>query len=115
MTTHRDVIDRYMDGFRRSDHEQILGCLTDDVTWYLPGHADLSGKEAFDGEIENDAFEGRPTLTVDRYVEDDDTVVIVGEGDGLPAGCRPRSASPSATSSSSPATSSPASSPTWSR
>ena len=78
--TRKAVVDRYFDGFRRSDHAQILACLTDDVAWDLPGFAHLQGKEAFDREIENDEFVGSPTLTVDRVVEEGDTVVAIGEG-----------------------------------
>ena len=77
----KDVAETYFDGFRRGDHEQILGCLTDDVAWDLPGYRHLTGKEAFDQEIENDDFVGRPTLIVDRLVEEGDTVVALGEGE----------------------------------
>ena len=80
MSRHKDVVDAYFDGFRRGDHELILSCLTDDVVWDLPGHAHLTGKAAFDQEIENAEFVGRPTLTVDRLVEDDATVVAIGAG-----------------------------------
>jgi hypothetical protein len=27
----KDVVARYIDGFRRNDHAQIMSCLTDDV------------------------------------------------------------------------------------
>lgn len=69
-----------MDGFRRSDHAQILTCLADDVVWVLHGYRTLRGKEAFDGEIENDAAVGSPTLNLDRLIEEGDTVVAVGNG-----------------------------------
>lgn len=82
MSTRTDVVERYFDGFRRSDHDLILSCLTDDVVWDLPGHAHLEGKEAFDGEIENPEFEGSPVLTVERLLEADDAVVATGEGEG---------------------------------
>lgn len=72
---HKHVVEAYFDGFRRSDHRQILACLTDDVLWDLPGYTHLSGRDAFDQEIENDAFVGRPTLRVDRLVEESDIVV----------------------------------------
>lgn len=52
--------------------------LTDDVTWEIPGFFDISGKGAFDNEIENDAFEGHPKLTIERLVEEEDVVVAVG-------------------------------------
>jgi ketosteroid isomerase-like protein len=74
------VVERYFEGFRRGDHGMILAYLTEDVVWDLPGFKHLEGKEAFDGEIENEAFEGRPSLNVDRLVEDGDTVVAIGEG-----------------------------------
>ncbi len=82
MTARTTVVERYFDGFRRSDHEQVLACLTDDVVWDLPGHAHLEGKEAFDGEIENPDFEGNPRLVVDRLLEGADAVVAIGEGEG---------------------------------
>ena len=28
---------RYLDGFRKNDHEQILSCLTDDIEWTVFG------------------------------------------------------------------------------
>jgi uncharacterized protein len=80
MSERKQVVERYFEGFRRGDHEMVLGCLTDDVVWDLPGFKHLEGKEAFDGEIENDAFEGRPSLEVDRLVEEGDTVVALGGG-----------------------------------
>src|SRR5262245_63302731 len=85
MSTRKAVVDRYFDGFRRSDHGQILGCLTNDVVWDLPGFKHLEGKAAFDGEIENEAFVGPPTLDVERLVEEGDTVVAIGTGSGTPA------------------------------
>ena len=82
MSTRKAVVDRYFDGFRRSDHGQILDCLTDEVVWDLPGFKHLEGKAAFDGEIENEAFVGPPTLDVDRLVEEGDTIVAIGTGSG---------------------------------
>jgi ketosteroid isomerase-like protein len=82
VSERKRVVERYFEGFRRGDHELILGCLNDDVVWDLPGFKYLEGKEAFDGEIENDAFEGRPLLELDRLVEEGDTVVAIGTGQG---------------------------------
>ena len=81
MTPLKDVVETYFEGFRRSDHTQILACLTDDVVWDLPGYAHLVGKDAFDQEIENDDFVGSPTLTVDRLIEEADAVVAIGNGE----------------------------------
>jgi ketosteroid isomerase-like protein len=38
----------------------------------------LFGKEAFDNEIENDAFVGSPTITITRMTEEDDVVIAEG-------------------------------------
>lgn len=81
MSARKAVVERYFDGFRSSDHGEILACLTDDVVWDLPGYAQLTGKDAFDREIENAEFVGSPTLTVDRLVEESDTVVAIGTGE----------------------------------
>jgi ketosteroid isomerase-like protein len=78
MSENKKTVERYIDGFRKSHHDQILSCLTDDVEWEMPGFFFLSGKEAFDNEIENDAFEGRPTLTITRMTEENDVVVAEG-------------------------------------
>ena len=45
MTSNKATIERYMEGFRRSDHVQILSCLTDDVEWEIPGAFHVRGKE----------------------------------------------------------------------
>jgi ketosteroid isomerase-like protein len=67
-----------MEGFRRSDHAQILSCLTEDVEWELPGVFHLHGKEAFDKEIENEAFVGSPGITITRLTEENDVVIAEG-------------------------------------
>lgn len=67
-----------MEGFNESDHAKILSCLTDDVVWILPGVFHKTGKDEFDKEIENDAFEGKPVIHVIRYIEEGDIVVAEG-------------------------------------
>jgi ketosteroid isomerase-like protein len=78
MTENKTTVAKYMDGFTHSNHEHILSCLTDDVEWDIPGAFHLVGKDAFDREIENDAFTGSPTITIIRMVEEDDVVVAEG-------------------------------------
>jgi ketosteroid isomerase-like protein len=78
MTENKTVVERYMEGFRRSDHERILSCLTDDVEWEIPGAFHIRGKEAFDQHIENADFVGSPAITVTRLTEEDDVVVAEG-------------------------------------
>ena len=80
MSTRKTVIEKYIDGFRRSDHAQILSCLADDVVWVLHGHKTLRGKHAFDAEIENEAFEGHPTINLERLIEEGDCVAVTGNG-----------------------------------
>ena len=78
MTENKKMVDRYMDGFRKADHGQILSCLTDDVEWEIPGVFHARGKEAFDKQIEGDGFVGSPVITVTRLTEDDGVVVAEG-------------------------------------
>jgi ketosteroid isomerase-like protein len=78
MSPNNRVVEKYLDGFRKGDHEQVLSCLTDDVVWDLPGAFHLVGKEAFDKEIENPAFQGRPRITITRTTEENDVVVAEG-------------------------------------
>jgi uncharacterized protein len=78
MSENKRTVERYMDGFRTSDHAQVLSCLTDDVEWEMPGAFHLHGREAFDQEIENPAFTGRPAITVTRMTEENDVVVAEG-------------------------------------
>jgi ketosteroid isomerase-like protein len=76
--SNKEVIQTYMDGFRKVDHTQILSCLTDDVVWEMAGLFYKVGKEAFDKEIENDTFIGKPTITLIRMGEEGNIVVAEG-------------------------------------
>jgi len=69
---------RYIDGFRTSNHEKILSCLTENIFWEMPGFFQLTGKEAFDKEIENDLFEGKPEIDIVRLVEENNLVIAEG-------------------------------------
>jgi ketosteroid isomerase-like protein len=78
MSPNKQIVQKYMDAFTRTDHAEILSCLTDDVEWVIPGAFHLTGKAAFDKEIENDAFVGSPTINVTRMIEEHDIVVAEG-------------------------------------
>jgi ketosteroid isomerase-like protein len=80
VSSHKATVEAYIDGFRHTDHAAILACLAEDVVWVLHGYRTIRGREAFDGEIENDAATGSPTLIIDRLIEEGDTVVAVGHG-----------------------------------
>jgi uncharacterized protein len=78
MSKNKKIVEKYIDGFNNSDHGKILSCLTDDVEWILPGVFHLKGKDAFDKEIENPAFVGRPTIIVTRMIEENNIVIAEG-------------------------------------
>ena len=79
MTENKKTVERYMDGFNKSDHVQILSCLTEGVEWEIPGLFDIVGKAAFDKEIENDAFIGKPLIIITRMIEENNIVVSEGK------------------------------------
>jgi ketosteroid isomerase-like protein len=78
MSQNKQTIQKYIEGFTRNDHGQILSCLTEDVEWLMPGAFHLSGKDAFDREIENPAFVGSPEIRITRMTEENDVVVAEG-------------------------------------
>ena len=67
-----------MDGFRKTDRPQILGCLTDDVEWVIPGAFQVQGKSDFASHIVDEGFASHPVITVSRMTEEDDVVVAEG-------------------------------------
>ena len=38
MSSNKAIVERYIDGFNRSDHAQILSCLADDIDWTVFGY-----------------------------------------------------------------------------
>ena len=82
MSPQELLVQRYMDGFQRSDHPAILSCLTDDVVWRIFGSRTTQGKAAFDKEIETPGFEGSTDYSVERTLSAGDTTIITGTGHG---------------------------------
>ena len=78
MSPNKLTVEQYINGFNRSDHEAILSCLTGDIEWLIPGAFHVVGKDAFDKEIENNAFIGSPTIKITRMTEENDVVVAEG-------------------------------------
>ena len=78
LSKNKKTVTKYMEGFNATDHAKILACLTDDVIWELPGAYLHKGKAAFDKEIENAAFTGKPVIKVTRLTEENN--VIIAEG-----------------------------------
>src|SRR5215212_9612118 len=60
MSANTATVERYLDGFRRNDHAQILSCLTDDIEWTVYGAFHLTGKDAYDAAIEGPGFVAPP-------------------------------------------------------
>lgn len=76
MSKNIETVTKYLDGFRRNDHAQILSCLTDDIQWTVYGAFHLTGKEAYDRAIDGAPdFIDPPELTVVRMVEQGDVVM----------------------------------------
>ena len=78
MTTNKRTVETYMDAFRKTDRDQILSCLTDDVEWLIPGGFHVTGKADFAKHIVDEGFTGQPVITVDRLIEEGDVVVAEG-------------------------------------
>jgi ketosteroid isomerase-like protein len=76
MSENIDTVNRYLDGFRKNDHEQILSCLTDDIEWTVFGAFHLRGKDAYDKAIDGAPdFIDPPELNVVRMVEQNNLVM----------------------------------------
>lgn len=78
MSKQKQIVEKYMDGFRTTNHEKIVSCLTEDVVWELPGFYLHKGKAAFDKEIENPNADGHPDIKVTRLVEEGNIVIAEG-------------------------------------
>jgi ketosteroid isomerase-like protein len=76
MSQNIETVNKYLHGFRKNDHAQILACLTDDIEWTVYGAFHLRGKEAYDKAIDGaPEFIDPPQLDVVRMVEQGDVVM----------------------------------------
>jgi len=78
MTKNKQTVQKYMEGFRKTDREEILSCLTDDVEWEIPGLFHSLGRAAFNDHIVDPGFAGNPVISVTRMIEENDFVVAEG-------------------------------------
>ncbi|MFD4630148.1 nuclear transport factor 2 family protein [Streptomyces sp. NPDC058284] len=84
MSKHKATVERYREGVLSGDHELVLSLVTDDVVWESLGQTRVQGREALRGIVQNKdgaAAKGvvqRPEITVDRLIEEGDTVVATG-------------------------------------
>jgi ketosteroid isomerase-like protein len=78
MTSNKNLVEAYMDGFRKTDREQILRCLADDVEWEIPGVFRARGKNEFAGHIVDAGFVPNPAIAITRMIEEKDIVAAEG-------------------------------------
>lgn len=78
MTENKRTVQKYMEGFRKTDREEILSCLTEDVEWEIPGMFKIQGREAFNNHIVDPGFAGNPVIDVTRMTEENDVVIAEG-------------------------------------
>lgn len=78
MTENKKTVQTYMDSFAAGDDDRIVSCLTDDVSWFIPGAFSITGKEAFKKEIHNENFEGLPGIKITRMTEENNIVIAEG-------------------------------------
>lgn len=77
MTPNEQTVETYLEGFRRTDREMILSCLTEDIEWSIPGAFHTHGRDEFAGHIVDDDFRPHPQITVTRRVEAPGEIVVV--------------------------------------
>lgn len=78
MSNQKQTVEKYMEGFRSTDHAKILSCLTEDVIWEMPGFFYHEGKQAFDKEIESPNADGHPDISIIRLIEEGNIVMAEG-------------------------------------
>ncbi|WP_447637767.1 nuclear transport factor 2 family protein [Flavobacterium microcysteis] len=78
MTANKNTVASYIEGFKTYDRKKILSCLTEDIIWDMPGFFHLSGKEAFDKEIEKNHFIENPEIEIVSLTEENNIVVAEG-------------------------------------
>lgn len=48
LSDNKQTVMKYVDGFSKTDHAQILSCLTDDIWWTVFGGHQVHGKHEYD-------------------------------------------------------------------
>ncbi|HUS03862.1 MAG TPA: nuclear transport factor 2 family protein [Chitinophagaceae bacterium] len=77
--TNKEIIRKVNEGFSEGDNEKILLYVADDVRWDIMGISTHVGKKAFRKEINNENFEGVPTITTLNEIEEGDHIAVEGE------------------------------------
>lgn len=76
----KQIVEKYIDGFRSGDRIKVLECLADDVVWRLHGCQTFTGKSAFASNIDNDEFSEIPLLEIRELIQEGERVVAIGFG-----------------------------------
>lgn len=79
MLENKEIIEKINEGFAEGDTEKILLYVADDIRWEMAGGFTHVGKDAFRKEIDNDNFEGTPTITIKTIIAEGDYVGVEGE------------------------------------
>jgi uncharacterized protein len=75
---NKQVVRKLNTAFEADDVETILSCLADDISWNVPGHFTCRGKQEFQSQIHNDAFEGAPIITIKNEIAEGDHLAVEG-------------------------------------
>ncbi|MGF1531528.1 MAG: nuclear transport factor 2 family protein [Puniceicoccaceae bacterium] len=78
--TKQTVVEHYYEGFRTGNPECVLKSLADDIVWRAHGCSTIHGRDAFRAEIDNEEFKNTPTLNIDKVIESDAHLVVLGSG-----------------------------------
>jgi ketosteroid isomerase-like protein len=78
MSDNKRTVQRYIEGFRITDRETILSCVTEDVEWEIPGLFRAKGRAAFNAHIVDPGFSGNPVIDLVRMTEENDVVIAEG-------------------------------------
>ncbi len=76
--TNKQVVRKLNRAFEADDATAILSCLADDIHWHVAGHFTAIGKQEFESQIHNDAFEGAPTITIKNEIAEGDQLAVEG-------------------------------------
>lgn len=86
MSKRQATVRSYAAAFATRDVPAIVNHVSVDVVWELNGQQVGAGREAFEQQVSNDLATGSAVLTIDRFIEDVDTVIALQHGQFIPYG-----------------------------
>ena len=75
VSQNKQTVRTFLDAFTKSDYAAILSCLTDDIEWFIPGAVRVTGKPAFDKQLERGI---ETAVKLSRMTEEHNVVVAEG-------------------------------------